>query len=252
MLEPMRAKLYAVPASHPCAAVEAALRIKGIDYERVDLLPVVHAAHQRVVFGRRTVPGLKLDGRKIVGTRAIMRALEAARPEPPLLPADHGVLARVEAAETWGDEILQPLARRLVWAALKRRTAAMRSYAADATLPIPLGLAMTSAALVTRAEWRLNDVSDEATQADLRALPEYLDRVDGLIAEGTIGGAQPNVADLQIGSSVRILMTLGDLEPLLAGRACTEHALRLFPRFAGHAPAGTLPAGWLPAAAATA
>ena len=30
----MPAKLYAVPASHPCAAVEVALRRKGVAYER--------------------------------------------------------------------------------------------------------------------------------------------------------------------------------------------------------------------------
>src|SRR6476660_7786442 len=36
----MRVKLYALPASHPCAAVEVALRCKGIEYERVDWLPM--------------------------------------------------------------------------------------------------------------------------------------------------------------------------------------------------------------------
>ena len=34
------AKLYVLPGSHPCAAVEVALRMKSIDFERVDLLPL--------------------------------------------------------------------------------------------------------------------------------------------------------------------------------------------------------------------
>ena len=36
-------KLYVVPASHPCAAVEAALALKRVDYKRVELLPLVAA-----------------------------------------------------------------------------------------------------------------------------------------------------------------------------------------------------------------
>ena len=84
----MAATLYAVPASHPCAAVEKALQLKGIEYRRVDIPPVAHKAVQKALFGRGTVPGLRLDGRKIIGSREIMRALEDAVPEPPLLPAD--------------------------------------------------------------------------------------------------------------------------------------------------------------------
>jgi hypothetical protein len=31
-----RLKLYVVPASHPCAAVERALQLKGLAYDRAD------------------------------------------------------------------------------------------------------------------------------------------------------------------------------------------------------------------------
>src|ERR1019366_6845068 len=34
-------KLYVLPGSHPCAAAEGALRLKGIAFRRVDLLPMV-------------------------------------------------------------------------------------------------------------------------------------------------------------------------------------------------------------------
>ena len=53
--------------------------------------------------------------------------------------------------------------------------------------------------------------------------PALLDRVDALIAEGVIGGHDYNVADFQIATSVRLLMTLEDLrgaiEPRPAARA---------------------------------
>ena len=109
----MAATLYAVPASHPCAAVEKALQLKGIEYRRVDIPPVAHKAVQKALFGRGTVPGLVLDGRKILGSREIMRALDDAVPEPPLLPADEKERKSVGLAEEWGDEVLQPMARRI-------------------------------------------------------------------------------------------------------------------------------------------
>jgi hypothetical protein len=44
-------------------------------------------------------------------------------------------------AETWGDEVLQPLVRRLVWAALMRAPRAMESYSEGADLPVPTAIA---------------------------------------------------------------------------------------------------------------
>src|SRR4051794_41744346 len=108
--------LYVVPASHPCAAVELALKRKGLAYRRVDLPPVLHALHQRFAFGRRTVPGLRLDtGEKGVGSRAIMRVLDGLEPQPPLPPPDPAQRARAAAAGASGAVVLQPLARRLAY-----------------------------------------------------------------------------------------------------------------------------------------
>src|SRR3954454_22613047 len=149
--------LYVVPASHPCAAVELALRSKGLAYRRVDLLPMWHVIHQKFVFGRRTVPGLALPtGDKVVGSRAIMRVLDGLEPDPPLLPADAALRAKVEGAEAWGEQVLQPLARRLLWAGFQRAPHALTSYAEGASLPIPLALAARSAPLVIALERALN------------------------------------------------------------------------------------------------
>ena len=77
----MTLRLYVVPASHPCAAVEAALQLKGFDYKVTELPPGVHAVHQRLRFGKRTVPSLKADGQKLSGSTEIMRWLERAAPD---------------------------------------------------------------------------------------------------------------------------------------------------------------------------
>lgn len=242
-----RLKLYVVPASHPCAAVQRALELKGLAYDRIDLLPLVHLVHQRVVFGRRTVPGLKLPGgERVVGSGAIMRVLDGLEPEPPLLPADPVLRARVEAAEAWGDEVLQPLVRRILWVALQGDSGAMASYAEGADLPIPVALAARSAGLVARLERRLHRASDSAVRADLAALPGHLDRIDGWIAEGVLGADAVTVADLQIGASLRLLSTVADVAPLIDARPAGALARRLFPSYPGSVPAGVLPADWLP------
>jgi len=242
----MALKLYVVPASHPCAAVEVALRRKGLAYERVDLIPVLHILIQRARFGQGTVPGLAADGQRVVGSRQIMRMLDVLAPEPPLYPAEATARARVEAAEAWGDDVLQALTRRLAWAHLRRDPAAMTSYAEGSDLPLPDWMARASAGLVARTEILIHHAGDDAARADLAALPGLLEHADALIADGVIGGPEPNAADLQIASSVALLATFGDLGPLLDERPCAQLARRLFPDTPGHVPAGALPADWVP------
>jgi glutathione S-transferase len=233
--------LYVVPASHPCAAVEVALKRKSLAYRRVDLLPLWHVVHQQAVFGRRTVPGLKLpDGDRVSGSRAIMRVLESIEPDPPLLPADAALRAKVEAAEAWGDEVLQPLVRRVVWAALQRRPKAMESYSEGADLPVPRSLALWTAPVLIRLERALNRSTDAAVRADLADLDGHLARIDGYVAEGVIGAEQPNVADLQIAASLRLAMTLDDLRPRIEARPSGRLAMRLFGGFPGRLPSGAV------------
>ena len=120
----MTAKLFAVPASHPCATVERALQVKRVPYERIDLVPVLHKAVLKVRFGTGTVPGVEFeDGTRAHGSRAIVRALEQRVPQPSLLPPPGtDRRRRVEEAEEWGDQALQPLVRRLLWQALSADT----------------------------------------------------------------------------------------------------------------------------------
>ena len=59
-----------------------------------------------------------------------------------------------------------------------------------------------------------------------------------------LGGEQPNAADLQIATSLRLLMTLEDLRPAIEGRPAGELAMRVVPDFPGNAPP-ILPPAWL-------
>jgi glutathione S-transferase len=244
----MPAKLYVVHGSHPCRAVARALEIKGVPFKAVEYPPPLHAPVQRLRFGGRTVPSIIFEGgEKLSGSVAIMHRLEELVPEPPLYPSDPDQRAAVLEAERWGDEVLQPIGRRVLWPALGRNPRAMPSYLEGSTLPkLPGPVVVASAPLIVRTERRLNDATDEALRADLGALPSHLDHVDALIADGVIGGEPPNGADLQIVSTLRLLMTVADIRPLIEGRPAGELTLRLFPHHQGEIPAGTLPAEWLP------
>lgn len=242
----MRLTLYVVHGSHPCAAVEKALELKGLEYTTVEWPPPLHAPMQLMLFGARTVPGLKLadDGsvEKISGSRAIMRRLERLAPEPPLFPADPDRLRAVEEAERWGDEVFQPIARELIWDAMRHSPDAMVSYSEGSKIPLPDGAIRLSAPLLARLGCALNNTGDDVARTDLQALPGQLDKVDAWIADGTIGDPEhPNAADLQIASTIRLMLTLADVRPMIEGRPSRGLAMALFPSTAGEMPAGSLP-----------
>ena len=246
MFGPVAIDLYVVHGSHPCAAVERALELKGLEFRVVELPPPLHAPIQRVRFGARTVPSIVLDdSEKISGSRAILQRLEEIAPEPALWPPDGEARALVERAEEWGDEVYQPIARRLLWGALRRRPAAFVSYSEGSRIPLPGPAIRAVARGIIRAEVRLNHASEGAVRADLRNLPRHLDRIDGWIADGVIGGPDPNAADLQIAATTRLLRTIGDVAPFFAGRPAEAHATALFGPQPGTVPRGAYPPAWI-------
>ena len=242
----MPIKLYVVHGSPPSAAVARALEMKGLAYDVVELPPPLHAAIQQIRFGARTVPAVRLlDGEKLSGSRRIMRRLEELAPEPALFPQEGEARQEVERAEEWGDQVWQPIARRLLWQGFVFAPEAMLSYRDGSRLPIPNAAVKVMAPVVTGIERKLNAAGEGAVRADLRALPGHLDRIDGWIESGVLGGEAPNAADLQIATSSRMLLSIGDVAALFAGRPAAEHARRLFPDYAGSIPAGAYPADWL-------
>ncbi len=241
----MAATLYVIPASHPARTAAMMLDRKGIDYKRVDLMPVISKGALRALgFPGVTVPALKIDGERVQGSREIARALDRLKPEPPLFPSDPDLLAEVEQAERWGDGVLQSVARRVLWNGMRRERSPLRSYSTGARLGIPIGLAVKTAAPIVALSARFNEATDETVRDDLAALPGMLNRIDDWIAAGVLGGDPPNAADLQIATSVRLLMTLDDLRPAIEQRPAGQLALRIDPDYPGRMPP-VLPAEWL-------
>lgn len=237
----MALRLYVIPASHPCACAAAALHVKGVDH-RVTVLPtLLHAPIQLARFGRRTVPAMSAEGEKVVGSRAIIQWLEARHPDPPLYPADAGLRAQVTLAEAWGEEVLQPIGRRVIWWSVRRRPESMPSYLDGAGLPMPDGVARAMAPLIAPLAQRVNGGWEEPVRADVAALPAHLEKIDAWIADGVLGGDAVNAADLQIGSTLALLSTIEDLQPLISQHRAAELVQRWFPAYPGHVAAGALP-----------
>jgi glutathione S-transferase len=237
--------LYVIPGSHPSMAARLMLEEKGIEYRRVDLMPVISKAVLKALrFPGVTVPALKIDGRRIQGSLQIARELDRMRPEPPLFPGDAERRTAVEEAERWGDDRLQGMARRISWNAIGRDRSSIGTYGEGARLGIPISLAVKTAAPIVAAAVRFNHAYDENVRADLAALPGVLERIDDWIEDGVLGGETVNAADLQVATSLRLLMTLDDVRGALADRAAGELAERVVPEFPGHV-GPVFPAAWL-------
>lgn len=245
----MKIKLYSIAVSHPARAAGLMLRYKGIEHERMDLMP----GSQRLLlrlhgFRGGTVPALSIDGRKVQGSLQVSRVLEELRPEPPLFPVDPGPRLAVEEAERWGETVLQPLPRNLFRWCVARDRVLRRSLAERTGIPLPSLAATLTKPLAWYFARVVSGATDEAIRAQLAALPGQLDHVDELIAAGVIGGEQPNAADFQIATSVRVLLNFSQLRPLIESRPATELAMRTAPDFGGTLPT-ELPAEWVPQSA---
>ncbi len=248
-----KATLFTLPASHPGTSVELMLGFKGIEYRRIDLLPAAHRGMLKLAgFSGNTVPALRFNGEKFQHSVEIARGLDRLVPEPPLLPPE-GDPRRdaVLEAEQFGESQLQHPIRQIIWWLLRRDRSTLVTYMERAKLPAPKQLAAKTAGPLVIASAKLNDSTDENVRARLAALPAILDRLDGWVEDGTIGGSTANAADFQIAPSILLAMTMDDLRPAIESRPIGIAAKRIDPDFPGTLKAG-LPDEWLaPLRAAT-
>jgi glutathione S-transferase len=244
----VEATLYSIAISHPSRAAALMLAHKGIEAKIVNLPPGSQQVAMRALgFRGGTVPGLRIDGRRILGSTAIARALDELVPEPPLYPSDPELRAAVEEAERWGDAVYQPVPRRVFrWSVATNQES--RSRLAKAMgVPAP---ELSSRLLwpVAQIYVRFEGGGEDTARADVAALPGHLSHVDELIAAGTLDGPELNAADFQIATTTRVLLNFASLRHLVAGRPAEAHAHRVVPRFGREVPVD-VPSEWIPARA---
>ena len=238
----MTARVYVTSLSTPSRAVLGMAAHKRLPHRVVTLPSGFHPLLVRAAgFPGRTVPALDLGGgRRIQGSMAISRELDALVPERPLFPRGQPARRAVEEAERWGHDVLQDVPRRIFrWAAARDPALRMWVAADVAEVPAPRLTSRMVKPFVVRLS-NESGGSEAAVREDVRRLPELLDHADRLVSEGTIGGPAPNAADFQILTSVRVMLDFKALPPF-EHRACARHARLLFPEWEGEMPRFEIP-----------
>ena len=222
---------------------ELMLQRKSIDYKRIDLPQWFHRRSCGAAFPGNTVPALCSTGagsrarsgsparstscgpipRSCLSTPTSARRSRPPRhgPTTPCSRSSAGSLGRAAARPRGGRQ-------------LPRGRAAL----------IPVALAKPAAPAIIRILARDNGSTDAAVRSDLAALPAMLDQVDRWIADGLIGGAEPNVADFQIATTLALLMTLDDVRPAIEARPAGALAKRVAPGYPGRMPRA-FPPDWI-------
>jgi glutathione S-transferase len=244
--------LYVIPGSHACRSAMLMLEHKRVPYRRVEVVTLLHpilarlhgfdaGGQQRSIGGRRpvalriadrlgTVPGLACDGQRVSTNHRIARFLDERHPEPPLLPADPERRAAVEEAERWANDTLQMDARRVLTAAVRRDPAAAGRLGADGRLGYLLyKRALARRLLIPTLVCSAFAPSPGTERKLLAELTTTLDRIDGWIADGVLGGEQLNAADFMVAPSLALILYRTDVMPLFEGRPALELVERLLP-----------------------
>lgn len=198
--------LWQIEVSHYSEKVRWALEHKGVDHVRRTPLPGTHIPIALALTrgAQPTFPVLQIDGRTIGDSTAIIAALEARHPEPPLYPIDAEERARALELEDYFDEQLGPHARLLPFYELIQEPEMFAELAAE-SVPGPLGKAKPVVGAYARAytslRWGANSSEDaERARAGIVAA---MDRLDAELGQGNgefLVGDSLSVADITAAS----------------------------------------------------
>src|SRR5262245_36875860 len=213
---------------------------KGLPYEMVWLPAGIHPFLVRMRgFRGGTVPAMKIDGRRLQNSREISRALDELRADPPLFPPDPELKVAVEDAERWGETELQQVVRRIGLWVFAHRPETRVMIARDLGIRFPRFAAWVNGTVTHHLATRVD--GEQLVGQAIADVPAALDHADELISRGVIGGDRPNAADFQVAISLRALMTIQDVRPVIDGHRSAELALKLVPDYGRDLPAGLLP-----------
>ncbi len=122
MSEKEKPVLWHIGVSHFSEKVRWALAWKGVEHERREPPPGLHMG-LALWWSRgetKTFPVLELDGERILDSTAIIGALEARWPDPPLYPEPPSDRRQALDLEDFFDENLGPAVRLFGWHHLRR------------------------------------------------------------------------------------------------------------------------------------
>jgi glutathione S-transferase len=200
--------LWHIPISHYNEKARWALAWKGIEHERRAPPP---GAHQLIALALtrgdvNTFPVLRLDGRNVGDSTAIIAALEERHPDPPLYPDDPGERERALELEEFFDEELGPDIRLWAYHQLLSEPKSFEQIARGIA-PGPLkAVAAPMARTMVKVRFGAHDEEKAAAAQEkvLTALDRLDDELDG---NEYLVGDRFSVADLTAGSLFYPLVT---------------------------------------------
>jgi len=198
--------LIQLDISHYSEKVRWALDHKRVPHVRRSPLP---GSHIPIAFALTrgesvTLPLLRMDGRTIADSTAILAAIEERYPDPPLYPTDPEQRRHALELEDFFDEELGPHARLLPFHELTNEPAMFAEVAA-AAVPGPLGKAKGLLGLYasTYAGLRFGVRDEEAAVVAREKIVAALDRLEAELATNGgeyLVGESFSVADLTAAS----------------------------------------------------
>ena len=125
--------LHPFRSSHFNEKARWALAWKGLEHERVTYLPGPHRGPiSKLTGGATTTPVMAFNGRVTAGSAAIIDALEAAFPDPPLYPADTTARRQALDLQTRFDAEVGPATRTVAFTVfVKELSYLTRVFAGD-------------------------------------------------------------------------------------------------------------------------
>jgi glutathione S-transferase len=189
--------LWQFRQSHFNEKIRWALDWKGIPHVRRSVLPGPHVPVMLWLTGQKQVPVLILDGRPVTDSTAIIAALEARNPDPPLYPSDPALRERALALEDFFDCELGPHMRRAFFHAVLPDTDFAAALLATGFGPVAQTLyraAFPAVRAIMRLDLRIDDAGAERSRAKIAAA---LDRIAAELGpQGYLVGDRFSVADL--------------------------------------------------------
>jgi glutathione S-transferase len=202
-----RPTLWHIPISHYNEKARWALAYKGVEHDQRAPIPGPHMLVALwLTRGRdKTFPLLQLDGEAIGDSTAIIAALEARYPDPPLYPEDPDERLRALELEDFFDEELGPHSRLLVFHEATRDPVTVERFTVD-ILPARLRdvrpvRAGASWFFSTFAGLRYGVKSDERAELARSKILAAFDRLEAELDGGEyLVGDSFSVADLTAAS----------------------------------------------------
>ncbi len=170
--------LWHIPLSHYSEKVRWALDCKRIAHRRQVLGPDYLIRAWRAT-GRGTLPIVFLNGRAIGDSTAIIAALEARYPAPPVYPAEAAARRRALALEDYLDEQLGPALRAATVTPLFRHDPDLALRVLTTGMPDKAYRTLRPLLRVFPAFYRFrHKISDAKLEADRAAVNAALDRIE--------------------------------------------------------------------------